>query len=122
MMLGEKRLILIAGVLAALVGVMEELVGWAALKDRHFEGFLGQFIGHVLVHRPADQAAGEPIQHTGQIQCCLIGVNGGNVHQPLAVGRIRREIAVQQVTHRALLAVTPGCADATTRRPGAVAV
>src|SRR5579859_1238936 len=37
-MLGEKRLVLVAGVLAALVGVVQECVRWAALKDRHFKG------------------------------------------------------------------------------------
>ena len=57
-MLGEPRLIVVAGILATLVRVMQERVGRWPLQDRHLERFLRQFIGPVVVHGPADQAAG----------------------------------------------------------------
>ena len=92
-MLGEQSLILIAGVLAGRGCVVQELVRWAALKGRHFEGLLGQFVRHVFVHGPTDQASGKQSQHTGQLQPAFVSSNRGEVHQPFAVGRIRREIA-----------------------------
>jgi len=91
-MLGEQSLILIAGVLAGRGCVVQELVRWAALKGRHFEGLLGQFVRHVFVHGPTDQASGKQSQHTGQLQPAFIRCNGSDVHQPLPVRCVRREL------------------------------
>jgi hypothetical protein len=89
---GKQRLVGSAGVLAALVSGVQKLRWRAALKGRQFEGFLGQFVGHMFVHGPTDQTTGEQIQHSRPIQRAFIRSNRRDVYQPLAVGGIRREL------------------------------
>jgi hypothetical protein len=55
MMFGEEGLDFFAGVLAALVRMMQELRGRLPLEDRHFQRRLGQFVGHMVIHCPAHQ-------------------------------------------------------------------
>ena len=52
-----------AGVLASLVGVMDDALRWSASPDRHVDGVDDQFAAEVIGHRPADNAPPVDVQH-----------------------------------------------------------
>ena len=50
--------------------------------DGHGQGCDGQFRPHVATHRPADDFAGEEIEHDGQIEPPFLGWHVGDVGEP----------------------------------------
>src|SRR5579871_2437351 len=66
-MFGEQGLVIVTGVLAALVSVMQELVRRAALQDGHFQGLLGQFMRHVFIHGLTDHP-----RRLGALSCIIM--------------------------------------------------
>ena len=56
------------GVLAAAIGMVSEAGRRLLPLDGHGQGCDGQFCPHVVTHRPADDFAGEEIEHDGQIE------------------------------------------------------
>jgi hypothetical protein len=62
----QTPLIQVAGVLAALIGVMQQLSRWVPLGDRHIPCILHQGGFHMLIHRPADHAARKQVQDYSQ--------------------------------------------------------
>jgi hypothetical protein len=71
-----------AGVLTAVVRVMDKARGGIALGDGHVEGVQDQFGAQVVGHRPADDPAGEAVQHDRHIQPAFIGALLGDVGHP----------------------------------------
>ena len=51
---GHETLELLAGILAALIRVMQQGVGFAPTPDRHHQSVDHQLGGHVHLHRPAN--------------------------------------------------------------------
>jgi hypothetical protein len=56
-MIGHQLLELLAGVLAATVGVMQQRVRLASPPDRHHQGIRDELCRHLGAHRPADHTA-----------------------------------------------------------------
>ena len=54
--------------------------------DGHGQGCDGQFRPHVATHRPADDFAGEEIEHDGQIEPPFLGWHVGDVGEPNLIG------------------------------------
>ena len=48
-------------------------------------------------HAPAHHLAAEQVQHRGQVQSALVGGDVGDVVAPDLIGRLGREVALQQV-------------------------
>jgi hypothetical protein len=72
--------------LAAVVGVVDQPGRWLGLGDRHVQGIQDQFGAQVLSHRPADDPAGEAVQHDRHIQPAVAGALLGDVGHPQPVG------------------------------------
>ena len=56
-MIGQQLLELLAGVLAAAIGMMQQRIGLAAAPDRHHQGIGDELGRHLRAHRPADDAS-----------------------------------------------------------------
>ena len=85
----EQRLELIAGVLTALIRVMQQIVRWPPAPDRHHQRIGDQVRRHVRLHRPSDNAARVQIQNRCNEQPTFPGPDVGEVCHPLLVGRGR---------------------------------
>ena len=60
--------IVVAGVLDAAVGMVDEALGlWLAVLDRHVEGLEGQRGAQVVFEGPSHHAAGEGVEDDGEI-------------------------------------------------------
>ena len=66
-MIGHQPLELLAGVLAAAVGVMQQRIGLAPPPDRHHQSVGDELRRHRGAHRPADDAPGEQVDDGGHI-------------------------------------------------------
>src|SRR6202045_3619101 len=65
--------------------------------DGHGQGRDGQFRPHVATHRPADDFAGEEIEHDGQIEPPFFGWHVGDVGEPNLIGPLGGEFLVEPV-------------------------
>ena len=90
-MVAQVLSVSVAGVLAAAVGMMEQIRWWAAVCDRHVECGFHQFSTEVIRHRHPDNLSGEHVHDPGEIKIALLGFDVGDVSQPrLGVGALRR--------------------------------
>ncbi len=80
--LGQALAVAVAGVLAAPIRVVDESGRWPASGDGHVEGVEGDAGGQTGAHRPADDPAGEEIEHDREIEPALAGRDVSNVGQP----------------------------------------
>ena len=60
-MLGHQPLAVLARILAAAIGVMQQFARTSPLPHRHHECICDKLGGHGRAHRPADDAAREEI-------------------------------------------------------------
>jgi len=95
--IGHQSLELLAGVLAAAIGMMQQRVRFAPSPDRHHQGISDELGRHRCVHRPADHTAGEQIDDGGHIEPALRCPHIGEVSDPFAVGSGRFEAAIEHV-------------------------
>ena len=65
--------------------------------DGHGQGCDGQVCPHVVTHRPADDFAGEEIEHDGQIEPPFLGWHIGDVGEPNLIGLPGGEFLVEPV-------------------------
>src|SRR3546814_3081078 len=65
---GHEPLELLAGILAALIRVMQESIGLAAPPDRHDQRIGDELGCHVGTHRPSDHPAREQVDHRSNIE------------------------------------------------------
>ena len=86
----------VAGVLAALIRVMDDRRG-GALRDRHVQGRQNQLRSQVRLHRPAHDAPRIHIEHHGQIQKARPGRNVGDVGNPQPIGTLAVEPPLYEV-------------------------
>ena len=70
----ENLAVIGGGVLAAAIGMMDQAGRRLLPLDGHGQGRNGQFRPHVVTHRPADDFAGEEIEHDGQIEPPFLGM------------------------------------------------
>ena len=96
-MIGHQALELLAGVLAATIGVMQQRIGLAASPDRHHQGIGNKLGGHRGAHRPAHHPPREQIDHGGNVEPALRGPDLGEVGNPSSVGSGGRKGAVKHV-------------------------
>ena len=96
-MIGHQPLELLAGVLAAAIGVMQQRIGLAAPPDRHHQGIGDELRRHRGAHRPADHAPREQIDDGRHIEPAFRRPDIGEVGDPFAVGRGGFEAAVEHV-------------------------
>jgi hypothetical protein len=64
----ENLAVIGGGVLAAAIGMVDQAGRRLLPLDGHGQSRDGQFRPHVVTHRPADDFAGEEIEHNGQIE------------------------------------------------------
>ena len=86
-----------SGVLAAAIGMVSEAGRRLLPLDGHGQGRDGQFRPHVVTHRPADDFAGEEIEHDGQIEPPFPGWHVGDVGEPNLIGPLGGEFLVEPV-------------------------
>ena len=96
-MIGHQPLELLGGILAALVGVVQQAVGLAATPDGHDQRIGHQLSGHRGTHRPAHHPAGVEIDDSRHIQPALSRPDVGEVSDPLPVRGGRMELPVQNI-------------------------
>jgi hypothetical protein len=77
--------------------MMQERVGFAAPPDRHHEGVGDELSRHLGLHRPADNASGEQVNDSGDIEPSLGGPDIGEVCDPLLVRPLGDELPVEKV-------------------------
>jgi len=106
---GHQALELFAGVLAALVGMVQQGIGLAAPPDRHDQGVGDELGRHGVAHRPADDAARVQVDHGRNIQPAFGGPDVGEVGHPFTVRRVGGELAIEHIAgdHRPF-AIVPG--------------
>ncbi len=75
---GHQPLELLARVLAALVRVMQQGVGFSASPDRHHQRIGHELSGHRVAHRPSDHAAREQVDDGSDVEPPAIGTPGGS--------------------------------------------
>ena len=85
------------GVLAAAIRMVSEAGRRLLPLDGHGQGRDGQFRPHVVTHRPADDFAGEEIEHDGQIEPPFLGWHVGDVGEPNLIGPLGGEFLVEPV-------------------------
>jgi hypothetical protein len=83
--------------LAAVVAVVDQPGRWLPLGDRHVEGVQDQVGAQVVGHRPADDPAGEAVQHDREVEPTLAGALLGDVGDPQPVRCWWGEVAFDQV-------------------------
>ena len=96
-MVRQEALEVLRGVLAALIGMVKQLVWLAAAPKRHHERVHHQLRRHLGLHRPADDAAGEEVQDHSQIEPAFSGVDVGEVGNPFLIRCRGFELAIEYV-------------------------
>lgn len=87
------------GVLAALIGVMDDIF-WVTLLDRHAQGIHYQGSLQVSGHRPTDDFAAPGIHDNSQVQPTRPSRNVGYICDPQTVGSLGAEISLHQIRGR----------------------
>src|SRR5439155_21932871 len=95
--IGHQLLELLAGVLAATVGMMQQRIGFTPSPDRHHQGIGDELRCHRSPHRPADNAPGEEIDNSSHIQPTLRCPHIREGSNPFAIGSRRGEAALEHV-------------------------
>ena len=93
----ELGLIVERAILAAAVGMVDQAGRRLLPLDGHGQGCDGQFRPHVVTHRPADDFAGEEIEHDGQIEPPFGGWHAGDVGQPNLIRPAGGEVLAEPV-------------------------
>lgn len=88
---------MLAGVLAAAVGVGQETFSGSASAQCHVEGVDDQAAGHGFIHGPADDLSAEQILDDGEIQPSVGGGDVGDICRPGGVGPVGFETSGQKV-------------------------
>ena len=93
--IGHQLLELLAGLLAAAVGMMQQRIGFTPSPDRHHQGMGDELRCHSSAHGPADNAPREEIDNSSHptLRCPHIR----EVSNPFAVGSRRVEGALEPV-------------------------
>jgi hypothetical protein len=93
----QQFLVVMAGVLAAAIGMMNQTRRWFSQVDRHYQGPDHQRLFHAPIDRPTDHAAGIKIDDDGQIDPALLSPQISDVRTPSLVRCRRRKIPIQHV-------------------------
>ena len=96
-MVGYQLLELLAGILAAAIGVMQQRIRLASSPDRYHQGIGHELCCHLCAHRPADHAPGEQIDDGSHIEPTFRCADVSEVSDAFAVGSSCLEAAVEYV-------------------------
>src|ERR1035437_1740279 len=93
-----KRLaVIVAGVLASPIRVVNHPFGWPTGPQRHRKGVEGKLRREAVARRPADDSAGKEIQKRGEVEPALPRPDVGDVRDPGDVGGTDLEVAGELV-------------------------
>src|ERR1039457_6046446 len=93
-----KRLaVIVAGVLASPIRVVNHPFGWPTGPQRHRKGVEGKLRREAVARRPADDSAGKEIQKRGEVEPALPRPDVGDVRDPGDVGGTNLEVAGELV-------------------------
>ncbi len=101
----ESCPVVLAGILAAPIAVVNEARSWLAVGDRHVERLEDQRAVHGRFHGPTDDAPGEEIHDRRQEQPTFRGGHVGDVGDPPLIGSGGGEILFQQVRRDRLIVI-----------------
>ena len=90
----EELLIVFACILAATVGMVEEVLSRQPLSDRVFKRARYERRFHRIAHGPPDHAPGKEIEHDSQVEPAFSGPDVGDVSSPDLVRSFRLEVSV----------------------------
>ena len=96
-MIGHQLLELLAAVLAAAIGVVQQCIGFAPPPDRHHQSIRDELRRHRCAHRPTDHAPGEEIDDRGHVEPPLSGPDIGEVGNPFAIGSRCFKAAIEHI-------------------------
>ena len=99
------------GILAAAIGVQDQLWRRLPMNLGHIPGRQDQLRIDVFVHGPAHNAAAVAVHHAGQIQPTFVGVDVGDVRDPDFVGSCGSSQFGQAIGSNRLVVVAVGGAD-----------
>ncbi len=97
-MLSQQLLILVAGVLAAAVRVVQKSARRPPMLERHRKGVQCEPVFPAFAERPPDYPAREQIPDYRQVQPAFQASEIGNVGDPAGVGHEHCKAARQQIT------------------------
>src|SRR5580704_12350462 len=110
----QQLLIVVAGVLAAAIRVMQQTQRRLTVLQCHLKGVQRDAAFEPFAQRPADHAAREQIKYYRQVQPALQGPYIGNVRDPAAVGCGHCKPPLQQILlNRHAVPGISGAAEAT---------
>jgi hypothetical protein len=98
------------GVLAAVIGVMDHLVR-TALGESAFDRAQHQLRSQVILHRPADNAPAEHIQHDRQVHESRPSGNVGDIRYPQSIRCCRLKVPLHQIFGRLRVRIAPRSRD-----------
>src|SRR5690349_8042909 len=115
----QQLLILVAGVLAAAIRVMQQTLRRMAVLQRHLQGVQHDAAFEPFAERPANHAAREQIDDYRQVQPTLQGPQIGNVCDPAPVGGGHGKLPVQQIllNRQAMPGISGGAEATVSARP-----
>ena len=93
----QRILIRFAGVLAALIRMMQQALGWVAFQHGHLQRLFHQRSFHVIGHGPAHDLPRKQVHDYCQVQPTFRRVDVGDIADPFLIHRRGGEILVQQV-------------------------
>ena len=102
----KQGLVVVRAVLAAAIRMQQHLRLWLSTGNGHFQRSVYQGLMHAVVHRPTDDGARIGIEHDGQIQPALGCPRVGHVRDPMPVGAIRGEPAIQVIRRNRQIVAT----------------
>jgi len=93
----QQSLVLIAGVLAAPIGVVQQARGRLAHANGHLQGVDDQLAVQAVTHRPADDTSGIDVQNHSQIEPPFRCWHISDVSQPNFIAPCRFEILLKPI-------------------------
>lgn len=111
-----------AAILTATIRVKNQTRRGPAAKPRHAQSIRHSVGLHMRPHAPAHHLAAEQVQHRRQVQPALVGGDVGDVAALDLIGRLGREVALQQVRGNRQIVFTVRGDDKLSFAPGLDAV
>lgn len=90
-------LVVIGAILAATIRVQQHLRLWLPACTGRLQRGMYQSLLHAVVHCPAENGARIEIEHDGQVKPALRSLHVGHVRNPVTIGAIRSELAIQVI-------------------------
>jgi hypothetical protein len=103
------------------VGVVHDPCRWLSSGDGHGQGVDDELGVTAGAHGPPDDAAGAEVEHAGEVETSVVGVELGEVGHPPLVWELGTEVSLEQVRGRCtrpILASSPAPSVRESRQTG----